>query len=248
MKKSALLILILFVSSAFAAQKETFNYVVTYKWGLIHKDAGTVKISQTPTADGYELKLIATSKPWADRIYKVRDTLTSYTLRDRYKPLKYSYIAHERNKFRRDEISFSYSGDRVTGHSEKYTEDKKGNISQSTHTLEGLGPTYDMLSVYFFLRTLDYANMKAGETVKATIFSGSKEENLTVRCEGKEMIQLRDKTEKEAWHILFRFTQKGGKKSSDDISCWISTDPSHIPYLIVGNLPVGQIRVNYTGS
>ena len=111
--------------------------------------------------------------------------------------------------------------------------------------MEGTTPVYDMLSVYFFLRDIDYANLKPGETVKATIFSGSKEEFLTVRCEGKEMVQLRDKSEHEAWHILFKFTQKGGTKSSDDINCWISTKEPHIPLLIIGNLPIGQVRVNY---
>lgn len=235
-------------SLAFAAETETFNYVVTYKWGLIQKDAGLVKITKKPHADGYELKMIASTKPWADKVYKVRDTLISITKKEKYKPLQYTYIAHEKNKYRKDDIKFSYAGDKVTGKSVKYKEDKNGKVSGSNHDLEGLGPTYDMLSVYFFLRELDYANMKAGDTVNATIFSGSKEENLTVRCEGKEMVQLRDKTEHEAWHISFKFTQKGGTKSSDDINCWITTDPSHIPLMIVGSLPIGQIRVHYTGS
>ena len=233
---------------AFASDHETFSYVVTYKWGLIQKDAGDVKITKKPHKDGYELRMVAATKPWADRIYKLRDTLTSVTLRDRYKPLSYTYIAHEKNKYRKDEIKFSYSGNKVTGNSIKYKEDKKGNVYGSEHELEGFGPTYDMLSVYFFLRELDYSNMKAGDTVEANIFSGSKEEKLTVRCEGKEKIQLRNKQDAEAWHIVFKFTQKGGAKSSDDINCWISTDSSHTPLLIVGNLPIGQIKVHYTGA
>lgn len=249
MKRLFLLFICLLTISLYSYSRgwEKFNYVVTYKWGLIHKDAGDVEIEQTPKNGGYELKMRARTRPWADKVYKVRDTLTSQTMREKYRPLNYTYIAHEKNKYRRDEIKFSYSGDKVFGSSEKYSEDKNGKIKHSSHQLESDLPAYDMLSVYFFLRELDYANMKAGETVNATIFSGSKEENLTVRCEGKEKIQLRDKSEHETWHIVFKFTQKGGKKSSDDINCWISTDPSHIPLLIVGNLPIGQIRVHYVG-
>ena len=134
----------------------------------------------------------------------------------------------------------------MKGAAEKYREDKNGNIKHSTTELEGEIPTYDMLSVYFFLRELDYSTMKKGENIHATIFSGSKKENLEVRCEGKEKIQLRDKSEHEAWHIVFKFTQKEGKKSSDDINCYISTQAPYIPLLIVGNLPVGQVRVHYT--
>ena len=65
--------------SGFAASTEKLNYIVTYKWGLIHKDAGEVEIYKKPKGDGYELKLVAKTKPWADRIYKVRDTLISVT-------------------------------------------------------------------------------------------------------------------------------------------------------------------------
>lgn len=227
---------------------EKFNYIVTYKWGLIQKDAGEVQITSVPKGEGYELKLIAKTKPWADRVYKVRDTLISVTQKEKYRPLQYTYIAHEKNKYRRDEIKFSYSGNHVTGASEKYKEDKNGNINHSTHTLESTGPTYDMLSVYFFLREIDYSTLKPGESIDATIFSGSKTEHLEVKCTGKETIQLRDKSEHEAWHITFKFTQEGGKKSSDDINCWISTDSSHTPLLIIGNLPIGQIRVNYAGK
>lgn len=238
-------LIILIAAAAGAARTEKLHYVVTYKWGLIQKDAGDVEITKTPKGDGYELRLLAKTKPWADKIYKVRDTLVSVTGPSKYMPKTYSYIAHEKNKFRRDEIKFTYSGNKVIGASEKYMEGKKGEITKSSQQLEGDMPVYDMLSVYFFLRDIDYAALKEGERVNCTIFSGSKEENLEVRCEGKEMIQLRDKSEHEAWHILFKFTQKGGTKSSDDINCWISTDPDHIPLLIVGNLPIGQVRVNY---
>ncbi|MCH5225167.1 MAG: DUF3108 domain-containing protein [Muribaculaceae bacterium] len=243
-----LLVATLCVAMVSYATPEKLNYVVTYKWGLIQKDAGDVEITRTPRAEGYELRLVARTKPWADRIYKVRDTLISVTSKEKYRPIHYTYIAHEKNKYRRDEVKFTYIGNTVKGDAEKYKEDKNGNIKHTATTLEATGPAYDMLSVYFFLRELDYANMKPGEIINASIFSGSKKENLEVKCVGKENIQLRDKSEHEAWHITFKFTQAEGKKSSDDINCWVSTAPSHIPLLIVGNLPIGQVRVHFAGQ
>lgn len=250
MKKLLYLLILSFLLplAANCMESEDFRYVVTYKWGLIQKDAGDVLITKRPKGGGYELKMVARTKPWADRIYKVRDTMISVTSKERYMPQTYNYISHQKNKYRRDDIRFVYSGNKVTGHSVKYKEDKNGKVNRSAHELSGLGPTYDMLSVYFFLRDLDYGNMKAGDKVKATIFSGSKEENLEVRCEGKEKIQLRDKSEHEAWHIVFKFTQGGGTKSSDDINCWISATAPHTPLMIVGNLPIGQVRVHYVGG
>ena len=246
--KRFLILLSLVISlslATFANAPEKLNYVVTYKWGLIQKDAGDVEITKKPKGDGYELKLVAKTKPWADKIYRLRDTLVSVTHKERYKPIQYTYIAHEKNKYRKDDIKFFYNGNKITGQAEKYKENKKGEIVHSSNVLQSDIQAYDMLSVYFFLREIEYAGLKPGETVHATIFSGSKEELLTVRCVGKETIELRDKSVHEAWHILFKFTQKGGTKSSDDINCWISTEEPHIPLLIVGNLPIGQVRVNY---
>lgn len=240
----AISFLLAFVASTYA-ETEKLNYVVTYKWGLIQKDAGDVEITKKDKGNGYELRLVAKTLPWADKIYRLRDTLVSITEKEHYKPLHYTYIAHEKNKYRKDDIKFIYAGNLIKGQAEKYKENKKGEITHSSNLLESAIPAYDMLSVYFFLRDIDYASLKPGETVQATIFSGSKEELLTVRCAGKEEIELRDKTRHEAWHIQFKFTQKGGTKSSDDINCWISTKPPHIPLLIIGNLPIGQVRVNY---
>ena len=104
---------------------------------------------------------------------------------------------------------------------------------------------YDMLSVFYYLRTIDYASLSKGKVIKTTVFSGSKAELMTIRCLGKEKIKLRNKTEVEAYHIKFNFTTEGKKKSSDDIDTWISTDNRHIPLYLVGTLPVGQVRVYY---
>ena len=246
MKRLLFAFVILLISGLSAwASTETLNYVVTYKWGLIQKDAGDVQITRKDKGNSYELKLLAKTKPWADRIYKVRDTLTSYTSKEKYRPDRYVYIAHEKNRFKSDDIKFEYSGNKVKGYVDKVREKKTGEIKTGKKELEGSYPVYDMLSIYFFLRDIDYSALKPGETVNVNIFSGDKVEQLQVRCEGIENIKLRDKSEQEAWHILFKFTQEGGKKSSDDINCWISTAPDHIPLLIVGNLPIGTVRVNY---
>ena len=102
-----------------------------------------------------------------------------------------------------------------------------------------------MLSVFYFLRVIDYDKLTSGNVVKATMFSGSKVESLTIRCVGRETIKLRDKSKREAYHIKFKFTTEGKKKSSDDIDAWISTDSRHIPLQVVGSLPVGQVRCYY---
>lgn len=224
---------------------EKLNYVISYKWGLIHKDAGTATLELTNHGDDYRIRLVGKTKPWADKFYQVRDTLLGTVKKNGFKPASYSKIAHEDGKYSRDDIVYTYAGSTVGGHAKRTKIDKKGNVSHSEKQLTATGATFDMLSVFYFLRTIDYSRLTSGNVVKATVFSGSKSERLTIRCVGKETIKLRDKSRREAYHIKFRFTTEGQKKSSDDIDAWISTDPQHIPLQVVGSLPVGQVKCYY---
>lgn len=227
---------------------ETLRYVISYKWGLIHKDAGEATLKLTNRGDAYDLVLTGKTKSWADGFYQVRDTLLGSIKKTGFRPQYYSKIAHENGKYSRDDITYSYSGNAVTGNSKRHRPDKEGKINVTEKTLKGEGQVFDMLSVFYYLRTIDYAKLLQGGTIESTMFSGKKVEQLTVRCVGKESIKLRDKTQREAYHIRFKFTQEGKKKSSDDIDAWISTDPQHIPLLVVGSLPLGSVKCYYVGQ
>lgn len=233
--------------SSYAAtfNNEDLHYVITYKWGLINKDAGEATLSLRQNDENYNILLAAKTKPWADKFYQVRDTLKGTLRISDLKPLHYTKIAHEKGKYGRDDISYKYSGNIVTGICKRYKKNEKGQISESSKELTATGPVYDMLSVFYYLRQINYSKLSPGKEMKATVFSGSKSETITIRNLGKERIQLRNGTHREAFHIQFNFTTDGKKKSSDDMDSWISTGSSHIPLYLVGKLPIGQVRVYY---
>ncbi len=99
-----------------------------------------------------------------------------------------------------------------------------------------------MLTIFYYLRLIDYDRLQKGHVVKSTVFSGSKSETITVRSLGKTTVKMRNGTKREAFHIRFNFTTGGKKKSSADMDTWISTDSAHIPLMLTGSLPVGQVR------
>lgn len=226
-------------------QDENLHYVISYKWGLIHKDAGEATLSLRNRGQNYDIMLAAKTKPWADKFFQVRDTLLGKIRKSDFKALSYTKIAHEDGKYGKDVINYSYAGQKVTGVCQRYKKNKKGEVSISSKTLTATGPVYDMLSVFYYLREIDYASLEKNKVLKATVFSGSKAETITIHLVGTEKIKLRNKTEREAYHIRFNFTTEGKKKSSDDIDTWISTDSSHIPLYLTGSLPVGQVRAYY---
>lgn len=244
-----ILILIFIMMSSFlyvrAFENEDLHYVISYKWGLIHKDAGDATLSLKNKGNTYEMVLTGKTKPWADKFYKVRDTLIANVKKDGFIPLSYSKIAHEKGKYSRDDIKYELKGDSVIGNAIRTKQNDKGKLEKKNKRFAATGDVFDMLTVFYYLRNIDYNNLQKGDRQTAKIFSGTGVETLTLRYDGRETIKLSNGEKREAFHILFKFTTAKKKKSSEDMNAWISTDPSHIPLLVTGSLPVGEVRCSF---
>ena len=250
--KSAVLVIICIlgmVSAKAISVPESLNYKVMYKWGLINKQAGRVNLSTKTNGDGtFRATLTAASDPWADSFYKVRDTLRGVIDNKTLEPSYYEKISHEGGSYKRDVIKYSRSGKSVTAKCERHkakNEKNKPTVSYVTHTAQGY--TLDMLSAFYYMRSLNYSSMKTGATQVMNIFSGKRKEILTITYHGKETKEIDDK-KYQTYHISFKFTEKGGKETSDRMDAWLSTSAGHIPLLLEGKLTVGKVRCVYIGK
>lgn len=248
---TALLGLMLFSAEAGAANPvslldETLTYDVIYKWGFINKVAGYATMSLRNDGDLYKASVFAENAPWANKIYMLRDTLYTTMTKDGFYPVSYTYIAHENGKYKKDVLHFKRDGNTFTAEAVRYKRKAAGEpMTSSTINLEAQGMTVDMLSSFFYLRTLDFDNMSVGQDVVVNIFSGSKKERLKITYKGKKNVSLNGRSY-PAYYINFTFTRKG-VESSQPISGWISTDGQRIPLKVEGSLPVGKVRALYTG-
>ena len=221
---------------------ETLNYEIVYHWGMIWKHAADATLSIHKSGNGYKAQLTGKTRSWADKVYPVRDTLKC-TLNSELKPLVYEKLTHEKDYYARDVVKFSYNYSHTNAHCTRYR--KSGT---ATIDLSAKSQAYDMLSVFYMLRNLNYDELARNKNYTTVIFSGKEKEYLTINYKGVESIKMRDGSKRQAHCITFRFTQKGGKKSSDNISVWMATDDSRIPLLLVGKLPVGEVKCYYTAK
>lgn len=214
-----------------------------YKWGLINKQAGSVTIDTRSSGDGFfTSELTGRSASWADHLYSVRDTLRGRIDARTYEPVFYEKIAREDGDYKHDHITYQRHGKEVTGQCHRIQRRKKDTKDTEIHTtLHASGMTVDILSAFYYMRHLDYAKMQPGESVRATIFSGKKKETLRITYHGLQSIELGRKAV-ETYYITFTFTGDEGKKSSDDMFAWISTDSRRVPLKMKGNLPIGSIQ------
>lgn len=248
-KNILVLLLVFFAAIRLSAEitgEEKLRYDVYYKWGLISKKAGSVTIDALSQPDEtFQATLIGKSAKWADKIYSVRDTLQGRISQNGYYPLSYQFISHEGGKFKRETISYSRSGDTVNAVCNRYVQKKKSkDIVHSTIELEADSFTVDMLSAFYYMRFMDYQDMKPGEKKQIYIFSGKAKERLTIIYQGQTKFSYRNIKDAPVYKIKFTFTSKNQKKSSGDIYAWISTD-SRIPYKLQGDLAIGNIQCLY---
>ncbi len=225
---------------------ETLTYDVIYKWGFINKVAGYATMSLRNDGNLYRASVFAENAPWANSIYMLRDTLYTTMTKEGYYPVSYTYIAHENGKYKKDVLTFHRDGNTFTADAVRYKRKIEGEpLTSSTIHLEAQGMTVDMLSSFFYLRTLDFPNMKKGQSVTVNIFSGSKKEKLKITYMGTQNVSLNGRSF-PSYYINFTFTRRG-VESSAPISGWISTDGQRIPLKVEGKLPVGKVRALYTG-
>lgn len=228
-------------------EDETLTYDVIYKWGFINKVAGYATMSLRSDGDNYLTSVHAKNAPWANSIYTLRDTLYSTITKAGLYPINYIYIAHEQGKYKKDVVKFNHSGNTFTADAIRYKRPAGGGeMTSSTIELEAQGMTVDMLSAFFYLRTLDFPSMSKGTSNTVNIFSGSKKELLTITYLGKQTIK-NAAGKVPVYYINFTFTRQG-KQSSAPISAWITADTRRIPLKIEGQLPVGKVHAVYTGS
>ncbi len=251
MKKAILITTILLLTfvnaiqiSAVRLSNESLNYKVIYKWGLVHKQAGTARIVLNKTGKGYSAAAYARSDPWADRFYKLRDTMMT-VMRQDFSPTHYEFIGHEDGKYSHDIVKFTHHGQTVNGNCTRIRQGRREPSPTVKHTsLTAQGMTVDMLSSFYYLRTLDFTNMKPGTKKSINIFSGKRKELLTFTYSGMDNVKINGKNH-SAYKVTFTFTSDGRKESSDPIQAWVSTDEQRIPLKLIGKLKIGQVQCIY---
>lgn len=229
------------ISDAATFHNERLSYHIIYHWGIIWKHAGSATLTLAENGKNYDAQLAARTVSWADRIFKVRDTLSCSIRKEGLRPLRYVKSAHEGKGIVYDTVSYNYGGNAVVADCVHH---RAGREPQHVE-LRSEGISYDMLSVFYYIRTLDFKEMKPGDVSCITVFSGRRKETLRIEYAGIEQVELRDGSKREAYHVKFSFTQDGRTKSSDDLDTWISTSGSRIPLMLCGKLPIGEVRCYY---
>ena len=238
-------------------QTESLKYNAYWHWGFIWKLAGSgvLNLWEETLADGSQRwhgQLCGRSLSIVETIMKVRDTLDCYYT-PQLVPLEYckktnegSYRAIERNYYHSyvdGKICKSVSeADRTDIDStvvDVYRwRSKKGNDRRRLSN-EGVG--FDMLSIFYELRNIDFDSMKKGERRQYYITAGVKNQRMNITYKGRQTCTMKSGKKYPAYAVELTFASKDS--DSTPVQAWLSTDPDHRPLSVVITLKrIGAVQ------
>lgn len=100
----------------------------------------------------------------------------------------------------------------------------------------------DMISSFYYARTLDFSNAKKGDQFTINVFLDDDIYPMKIKYVGKETIRLR----KGKFNCLkFNPVVQEGRvfKSDEDLEVWITDDKNKIPVLAKAKIKVGSIKM-----
>jgi hypothetical protein len=201
------------------------------KFGFV--EGGTAEITLDEKAYNgkkvYYTQLTAQTTGILDYIFDVTDVYSCYFDQNTYLPYKSIRNIHE-NEYRLFDEATYY-------HNEKYL------ISKRKGKLEIPDNLMDMVSIVYYLRTIDYNNLKTGDIIKIKIYFDDEVTPFDMRYMGKEIINT--DFGKINCIKLMPFVEPGRVyKTADDLIIWISNDNNLVPIRVKFNLKVGSIRAD----
>lgn len=240
MRKLLLFIVITFLSFKVTAQELPFvkdpvfqpGEVLTYKlkYGFITAAEGTLKVLKSDLVfDGkptYRLSVDGVTSGTFDIFYKIRDHYDSYIDQVNLKPYFFQENIREGSYRRQDKARFNQ-------------EDKKVVATKGTF-IAPTNQTFDLVSSYYFARSLDISKVKPGEFVKLNYFLSDEINQLQIQYMGKEVI----KTKLGKIRCLkFSPSIKPGRifRKDSKLYLWITDDGNRVPVKAQVEILVGSV-------
>lgn len=243
---SAIIFLIVFYSLAFAnsgddgfrevknkAFKEGEKLTFDVKYGFVTAGVAVMEIPKKKRISGrdaYHIIFEVNTVPSFDLFYKVRDRYESYLDAKGLFPWRFEQHIRE-GTYSRDFAAFF--------------DQRKGKAKTSEGEYEIPKYVHDIVSAFYFARTLDYSNMKVDEVVHLKNFYKDKVYDLDIKYHGKETIEVA--AGKFECIIVEPLVQEGGLfKSEGNIIVWLTNDDIKMPVRVKTKVIVGAIDADLT--
>jgi hypothetical protein len=228
---------------------EELSYDLYFKYGILYTKAGRAGLSVKAAqggggADGYQVSLTAMSTGIVHSFFSIADTLTAHIDRDLV-PRTFSKAAHEGDDHTTERTTYTYQNG-TTAVKNLYI--RNGIVRADTTFYSTGGCTFDMLSIIYYARTLNFDGMKQGDAVPVACVSGRNKVDMALLYQGKEQMEANDGRTYNC-HRLALATYENDAFSDRDhaMQIFITADENRVPVRIDSKLKVGATRAILKG-
>ncbi|MCC5944414.1 MAG: DUF3108 domain-containing protein [Bernardetiaceae bacterium] len=216
---------------------ETVKYIARY--GFLNAGESVVHIDKnTHYINGYAChKIDVTGKTiGVGSVVKVDDLWRSYVDMRTYQPVKFYRNINEAKYHREESVIFDKKTNQAKVRFKVNDKPEKEEIHKIPSQVE------DLISGYFFLRSVDYDKMKPNEIVKLDAFFQNKVYDFEVRYVGRE--QIKTKVGKMNAIVLSPIMPENGMFSGENaIKMWVSDDEFRVPIKIRADMFIGGVVI-----
>jgi len=219
---------------------EEITYTVSYNWFIIWTEVGevTFRVNETSIFNKPCLHLSGSGTTYSswDWFFKVRDRYESWVHPVTLKPYFFIRDVNEGGyKFR-----YKYIFNRSRGYA--LTSYKRPGKPEKLDTIDITECTFDMVSISYYSRNIDYTKYKPGDTIPVTILLDNILENIYFRYQGIENIRIRRFGEFECIKFSVFLVAGSVFKGGEYMSIWVTNDKNRIPLYAESPILVGSIK------
>lgn len=219
---------------------ESLTYKVYYNWGQLWVGAGEVsfdvKLEDFRGRPTYHFTSKGKTYKAYDWFFKVRDVYQAYSDTSTLRPHYFKRDVSEGDYYFRKEYVFNHKRKKA------YAVAKTLDQAVRKDTIDLPRCTYDVLSIIYFARCIDFSKYKPQDTIPITIMLDQKIENIYIRYLGKGTHQT-DRLGKFRC-IKFSPLLVSGSifKEGDEMVVWVTDDENQVPIYVESPIIVGTIK------
>ena len=217
---------------------EKITMMASYTWGVVNTDVGTVSMEVAEKSlygePGFQAKgRIQTSK-FFSAFFRVDDYYESHFKKSNLRPVYFMRDIHE-GKYTIQNY-YHYNPDNSIN---ARIIRKDGSVQDTL--LPGRICTFDLVTVFYFLRNLDFDNMIPGDVSPVSFAIDEEIFELYLRFDGYDQIRVSGMGTFRALKFSAQTVAGVVFDGKEDLRFWISDDQNRIPLFLESPVIVGRV-------